>query len=66
MVHDILLYLFMLLKVTEKISSDRNTQYNTIYRLLDYCHCTVLLPLLSPHRPIILGNICIDWFIWIK
>jgi len=60
----------MLLKVTEKVSLDRNTRYNSIHRIHGYCYCllflllftvytstvtiTVLLLLLSPYCPSIL------------
>ena len=66
----------MLLKVTEKISLDRNARYSSIHRIHGYCYCslllllfvvytitvtvTVLLLLLSPHRPSNLGNMDID------
>jgi len=56
----------MLLKVTGKTSLDRNARYSSVHRLLDYYYCTVLLSLLSPHRPSILANMDIDWFNWIK
>jgi len=53
----------MLLKVTEKVSLDRNAKYNSIHRIYGYRYCslflllfimymiTVTVLLLSPHRP---------------
>jgi len=55
----------MLLKVTGKVSLDRNARYSSFCRIHGYCYCslflllftvytitvTVLLLLLSPHHP---------------
>ena len=66
----------MLLKVTGKISLERNAWYSSIHRIHGYRYCslflllftmytitvivTVLLLLLSPYCPSILGNMDID------
>ena len=77
-----LLVLFMLLKVTEKVSLDCNTYSPIVYRIHGYRYCllswllftvyattitvTILLLLLSLYHPSILSNMDIDCVKWIN
>ena len=74
--------LILITESTEKVSLDSNIRYSSIHHIHGYWYfplllllftvytiiatVTVLLLLLSPQRPSILGNMDIDWLNWIK
>jgi len=67
---ELLLFSFMLLKVSGKVLLDRNTLYSSIHRIYGYCYCslfislftvyTITVLLLSLYCPSILSNMDID------